>query len=161
MCVYIRSWLTLIILLTAHFSSISYPYFNLCGISEPHTAHTACTREHRSEQDCTHCACTREHKSEQDCTHCACAREHRSEQDCTHCACAREHRSEQDCTHCACTHEHRSEKTRLGKELSGALVATLSGMLLANIGILPPGPKVGFLGLMSADFRLESSWSSL
>ena len=146
MCVYIRSWLTLIILLTAHFSSISYPYFNLCGISEPHTAHTACTREHRSEQDCTHCACTREHKSEQDCTHCACAREHRSEQ---------------DCTHCACTHEHRSEKTRLGKELSGALVATLSGMLLANIGILPPGPKVGFLGLMSADFRLESSWSSL
>ena len=116
MCVYIRSWLTLIILLTAHFSSISYPYFNLCGISEPHTAHTACTREHRSEQDCTHCACT---------------------------------------------HEHRSEKTRLGKELSGALVATLSGMLLANIGILPPGPKVGFLGLMSADFRLESSWSSL
>ncbi|KAF5841251.1 hypothetical protein DUNSADRAFT_13705 [Dunaliella salina] len=34
-----------------------------------------------------------------------------------------------------------SERTRLGKELSGALVATLSGMLLANIGVLPPGPK--------------------
>ncbi|KAG2485644.1 hypothetical protein HYH03_015616 [Edaphochlamys debaryana] len=32
-----------------------------------------------------------------------------------------------------------SERTRLGKELSGALVATLAGMLLANTGVLPPG----------------------
>eukprot|EP00195_Chlamydomonas_chlamydogama_P010083 CAMPEP_0202915942 /NCGR_PEP_ID=MMETSP1392-20130828/67146_1 /ASSEMBLY_ACC=CAM_ASM_000868 /TAXON_ID=225041 /ORGANISM="Chlamydomonas chlamydogama, Strain SAG 11-48b" /LENGTH=157 /DNA_ID=CAMNT_0049608155 /DNA_START=316 /DNA_END=787 /DNA_ORIENTATION=+ len=32
-----------------------------------------------------------------------------------------------------------SEKTRLGKELSGALVATLAGMALANTGVLPPG----------------------
>jgi len=30
-----------------------------------------------------------------------------------------------------------SEKTRLGKELSGALVATLAGMALANTGVLP------------------------
>ena len=28
----------------------------------------------------------------------------------------------------------RSEKTRLGKELSGALIATLAGMFMANIG---------------------------
>ncbi|KAG2435054.1 hypothetical protein HYH02_012051 [Chlamydomonas schloesseri] len=34
---------------------------------------------------------------------------------------------------------HRSERTRLGKELSGALVSTLAGMLLANTGVLPPG----------------------
>eukprot|EP00198_Chlamydomonas_reinhardtii_P012311 XP_001701648.1 predicted protein [Chlamydomonas reinhardtii] len=33
----------------------------------------------------------------------------------------------------------RSERTRLGKELSGALVSTLAGMLLANTGVLPPG----------------------
>ncbi|KAG2425993.1 hypothetical protein HXX76_013364 [Chlamydomonas incerta] len=32
-----------------------------------------------------------------------------------------------------------SERTRLGKELSGALVSTLAGMLLANSGVLPPG----------------------
>ncbi|GLC33754.1 hypothetical protein PLESTB_000112100 [Pleodorina starrii] len=31
-----------------------------------------------------------------------------------------------------------SERTRLGKELSGALVSTLAGMLLANVGLLPP-----------------------
>jgi uncharacterized membrane protein len=30
-----------------------------------------------------------------------------------------------------------SERTRLGKELSGALVATLAGMALANLGYLP------------------------
>lgn len=42
----------------------------------------------------------------------------------------------------------RAEKnTRLGKELSGALVATLAGMALANIGVLPPGPKVSSLPL--------------
>lgn len=32
-----------------------------------------------------------------------------------------------------------SERTRLGRELSGALVSTLVGMALANIGVLPPG----------------------
>jgi uncharacterized membrane protein len=32
-----------------------------------------------------------------------------------------------------------SERTRLGKELSGALVATLAGMLLANTGVIPHG----------------------
>ncbi|GLI59685.1 hypothetical protein VaNZ11_001627 [Volvox africanus] len=33
-----------------------------------------------------------------------------------------------------------SERTRVGKELSGALVSTLAGMFLANVGLLPPGP---------------------
>ncbi|KAF6253824.1 hypothetical protein COO60DRAFT_1273492 [Scenedesmus sp. NREL 46B-D3] len=33
-----------------------------------------------------------------------------------------------------------SERTRLGRELSGALVATLAGMFLANAGYLPPHP---------------------
>ena len=33
-----------------------------------------------------------------------------------------------------------SERTKLGKELSGALVATLAGMALANCGYLPPHP---------------------
>ncbi|GIL89103.1 hypothetical protein Vretifemale_16972 [Volvox reticuliferus] len=32
-----------------------------------------------------------------------------------------------------------SERTRLGKELSGALVSTLAGMFLANVGLLPAG----------------------
>ena len=32
-----------------------------------------------------------------------------------------------------------AEETRLGKELSGALCATLTGMLLANVGVLPTG----------------------
>ncbi|GIL68447.1 hypothetical protein Vafri_21724 [Volvox africanus] len=32
-----------------------------------------------------------------------------------------------------------SERTRLGKELSGALVSTLAGMFLVNVGLLPPG----------------------
>ena len=32
-----------------------------------------------------------------------------------------------------------AEETKLGKELSGALCATLIGMLLANIGVLPRG----------------------
>lgn len=31
----------------------------------------------------------------------------------------------------------RSEKTRVGKELSGALVATLIGLFLSNVGIIP------------------------
>ncbi|EFJ49253.1 hypothetical protein VOLCADRAFT_120770 [Volvox carteri f. nagariensis] len=31
-----------------------------------------------------------------------------------------------------------SERTRLGKELNGALVSTLCGMFLANVGLLPP-----------------------
>lgn len=30
--------------------------------------------------------------------------------------------------------------TRVGRELSGALVATLAGMALANTGYLPPHP---------------------
>jgi uncharacterized membrane protein len=33
-----------------------------------------------------------------------------------------------------------SERTKIGKELSGALVATLAGMALANFGYLPPHP---------------------
>uniref|UniRef100_A0A383V839 DUF819 domain-containing protein n=1 Tax=Tetradesmus obliquus TaxID=3088 RepID=A0A383V839_TETOB len=33
-----------------------------------------------------------------------------------------------------------SERTRLGRELSGALVATLAGMFLANAGYMPPHP---------------------
>jgi hypothetical protein len=33
-----------------------------------------------------------------------------------------------------------SENTRVGRELSGALVATLAGMALANLGFLPPHP---------------------
>ena len=48
--------------------------------------------------------------------------------------------------------------TRIGKELSGALVATLAGMALANGGYLPPHPPEAnvvfkFLLLLSADLR--------
>lgn len=35
----------------------------------------------------------------------------------------------------------QQRNTRLGKELSGALVATLAGMALANCGYLPPHPS--------------------
>lgn len=38
----------------------------------------------------------------------------------------------------ACTQQQRN--TRIGRDLSGALIATLAGMALANIGYMAPHP---------------------